>query len=79
MQIVKKQLMANDIAQLKQILQSVEQDITNELDFVEQTCKEVQSICEYSMIKKLVEPLSHTESLKSNDTASLHSLADALD
>ena len=53
--------------------------MTNELALVEQTCKEVQPICEYSMIKKLVEPLSQTESSNSNDTASLHSLADALD
>ena len=53
--------------------------MTNELSVMEQTCKEVEPICEYSMIKHLVESLSEADNPLSSDTASLHSLAETLD
>ena len=61
------------------MLQSIEQDVTNELSVIEQTSKEIEPISEYSMIKHLVESLSQADNPLSSETASLHSLAETLD
>ena len=64
MQQVKKQLMSNDIAQLKMMLQAIEQNTVKELEGVERTCPELDPLGEYCMIRHLIQPIletSHTD------------------
>ena len=71
--------MTSDIGSLKQMLQSIENEVTNELSKVDHTCSELEPLLEYSMLKQLVEPQNRVESMKCSDSISLQSLEQSLD
>ena len=75
--------MSNDIAQLKTMLQAIEQNTIKELVGVERTCVELSPLSEYCMIKHLVQPIletPHTDIDSSNiDNMTLCSIDEALD
>ena len=54
MSIVKKQLVAQDLNRVKQILSMVEEGVTNEVQFVSQGALRMEPAAEYIFIKRVL-------------------------